>query len=128
MRTAAMGKVTAELSAVLETEKGQPFATPQLSFECTRLILEKILELCAAIESMKDASAEAPLYLPADKLAKRYGMTPKGIAPYLLRWCAAGEVEKIAPPHPTTGHAGFPRYRVADVDRMMKGNPNPAKR
>lgn len=59
-------------------------------------------------------------YLPAYKIARRYGMTAKGIDPYLSTWEAQGHVEKINPWNPAKKRCGHALYNVRDVDRMMK--------
>lgn len=118
-----------ELAKLLAPFMGQTslFNTPQfvagVEFIITKLTaeFEKQFARCNFAEEAK--------YLPADKLAKRYGFTStKGIDPYLLGWRISGEVEWTAPIHPATGRRGRKIYLVADVDRMMKNLPKNAKK
>lgn len=112
-----------ELQAVLAPYMKQPFATPHMVAAGLQYLLAYLREYARRAEQATDC----PRYLPVAPLARRYGMTPKGIAPYLLRWSVTGDVQKIAPIHPVTGRAGVPRYCVEDVDRMMTSTPKPVK-
>lgn len=95
--------------------------TPRMIAAGLQYLLARYMEYVRRAENAaRNEAAARPLYLPAAQLARRYGMTAKGLAPYLMRWTASGKVRRIAPASPKTGRAGVPRYHVADVDTCME--------
>lgn len=117
-QTAASCADMRELQEVMTPFSGMPVVTPDMMQAALVWLLARIHAMQS--KAAAPATAGEAKYLPASTLGKRYGMTQKGIAPYLLRWTRAGKIQKIAPINPQTGRPGRPRYSVQEVDKMME--------